>query len=45
MDEQPVIVPNDELLLQGYQESCIHSAYAEDTVVPPSDHALKAHWH
>ena len=38
-DEQPVI---DEPSSQGYQESCIHSACAEDAVVPPSDHALKA---
>ena len=44
-DEQPVIVPNDEPSSQGYQESCIHSACAEDAVVPPIDHALKARWH
>jgi hypothetical protein len=38
---KPVLVPKDEPLSQGYQESCIHSACAEDAVVPPSDHALK----
>ncbi|KAF2464137.1 uncharacterized protein BDR25DRAFT_361872 [Lindgomyces ingoldianus] len=30
--EQPVIVPNDEPSSQGYRESCIHSACAEDAV-------------
>lgn len=43
-DEQPVEVPNDEPS-QGYQESCVHSACTDDAVVPPLDHALKAHWH
>jgi hypothetical protein len=43
-----LLVPNNEpssLEYQEYQESCIHSAFAEDAVVPPSDHALKACWY
>jgi hypothetical protein len=39
-DKQPAVTPNDEPS-QGYQDSWVHSACADDAVVPASGHTLK----